>query len=687
MVCVLFFFCALSTAGDLEIYCIEVGLDVSGFYQQGDSTLVISPNGTRLLIDGGYGGDSGSNSVLALFGRVIPTGGLDYMITTHWDDDHSGGLDNIATYNSEQYMPTTIYDLGDSATEAESGYNTAFSGKQETPDIGDVLDLGGGCTATFVSIDGNTWGGGYTDPDTDANARSIGVLIQYGGFDYLSLGDLPDDWENDLGPVIEASGVNIDVLHVSHHGSYNSTDNEFVASILPEYAVISCGDNNGHGHPHQNVINHLNAKTDGGAAYSPPYEAVTTIYTLERGDDDAGTADNVTIVGDGHDTDPTLQGSLKITVSSSGYQYSFENEGPNTNEIDDGPYDTDDSLTPDFYGYARWPMFGYNADRTGSTVAGGPAAYSLKWTFNLGEDVSSSPAVGVGDDVYIGSDSNVIYCLVSDGSLRWTYSTAGNIASSMAIGSSTVFIGSDDNRLYALSSQGGSLLWTYVTGGDVSSSPAFTASNEEVYVGSDDNRVYALNAAGGLLWSYQTGGDVESSPAASVHTAYVGSNDNRVFALWHDGSLHWSYETAGDVTASPALGATNTVYVGSKDNRFYAVDCVGKLQWSYRFGDSILSSSAVDEIYVGSNDNKVYALDYDGALLWSYATAGNVSSSPAVDSSGKVFVGSEDTVLYGLVSTGALFWSYRTTEPITSSVAIGSGTVYIGSDNNNLYAF
>lgn len=689
MACAALVFCRPSSAQDLKIYCIEVGLDVDGFYQQGDSTLVISPSGKRLLIDGGAGGASGSDSVLACFGRVIPTGGMDYMVTTHWDNDHSGGLDNVATYNSNQYMPTTIYDLGDSASKAEAGYNTAFSGRQDTPGCGEVIDLGGGCTATFVSIDGNTWGGGYTDPGGDPNARSIGVLIQYGGFDYLTLGDLPEGWENDLGPVFEAAGVNVDVLHVSHHGSNVSTDNPFVASILPEYAVISCGDNNGYGHPHQYVLNHLNALTDGGSAYSPAYPAVTKIYTLERGDPTAGTAANVTIVGNGHDSDPTLQGSLKITVDENGYEYTFTNEGPNTNTVNDGPYSTDDGANPDFYDYARWPMFRCGATRTGAITVEGPATYTLKWSYNFAADVSSSAAASVGNDVCIGAENNNLYCLASGGGFRWSYSTAALISSSPAMDHLRVYAGSDDYRLYAVSSQGGALAWSYSMGAAISSSPAVTTSEHEVYVGSENYNVYALASAGSLRWSYRMAGMIKSSPAVSDNTVYVGSYDNRILALWRDGAFHWSYQTADDVHASPGLGATNTVYVGSNDNNFYAVDCVGKLQWSYRAKESILSSSAVGAgvVYAGSNDNNVYALDSKGGRRWSYATAKNVSSSPAINSSGKVYVGSEDNVLYCYVSTGALLWSYRTTEAVTSSMAIGSGTAYIGSIDNRLYVF
>ncbi|MCX6348327.1 MAG: MBL fold metallo-hydrolase [Candidatus Aureabacteria bacterium] len=350
--------CALAGVGipraalaqELKIYCVEVGLDdAPTFIKQGDATLVISPAGKRMLIDGGDAGDLGGNTVLALFSRVIPTGGLDYIVTSHWDEDHSGGLAGIARANSNQYLPPRVYDLG--TDEGGPSYNSTFSGRRVKPAVGETIDLGGGCTAVFVSVDGYIYGGGYVPPSgtNSQNARSIGVLIRYGAFDYLTLGDLPGaspDVEGPLGTALRAGGRQVDVLHVSHHGSGESTKNAMVAGLLPEFAVISVGDNNTHGHPHQYALNHLNALTDGGSPYSPAYPPVKTIYTLERGASGSGTAPNVKIVGRGNSPgfpyNPAQQGSLKISVSAGGARYYFVNEGPNTNSVNDGPFNSDE---------------------------------------------------------------------------------------------------------------------------------------------------------------------------------------------------------------------------------------------------------------------------------------------------------------------------------------------------------
>jgi outer membrane protein assembly factor BamB len=68
-------------------------------------------------------------------------------------------------------------------------------------------------------------------------------------------------------------------------------------------------------------------------------------------------------------------------------------------------------------------------------------------------------------------------------------------------------------------------------------------------------------------------------------------------------------------------------------------------------------------------------------------TGGDVQSSPAV-ANGVVYIGSDDNNVYALnASTGILLWSYTTGGAVTSSPAVANGVVYIGSDGGNVYAF
>ena len=76
----------------------------------------------------------------------------------------------------------------------------------------------------------------------------------------------------------------------------------------------------------------------------------------------------------------------------------------------------------------------------------------------------------------------------------------------------------------------------------------------------------------------------------------------------------------------------------------------------------------------------------DLGLRWSYSTGGNVYSSPVV-ANGVVYVGSNDNNVYALnASTGAELWQFTTGDSVTSSPAVANGMVYVGSLDNNVYA-
>jgi outer membrane protein assembly factor BamB len=73
-------------------------------------------------------------------------------------------------------------------------------------------------------------------------------------------------------------------------------------------------------------------------------------------------------------------------------------------------------------------------------------------------------------------------------------------------------------------------------------------------------------------------------------------------------------------------------------------------------------------------------------LKWSYTTGLEVYSSPAV-TNGVVYVGSDDNHVYALsASSGAKLWSYATGYIVYSSPAVANGVVYVGSGDSNLYA-
>ena len=156
----------------------------------------------------------------------------------------------------------------------------------------------------------------------------------------------------------------------------------------------------------------------------------------------------------------------------------------------------------------------------------------LKWKFQTGGPVRSSPAIGSNGTVYVGS--LYLYALNPDGTQKWKFQAGSSVCSSPAIGSDgTVYVGSTNHYLYAINPDG-TEKWKFKTGQGIASSPAI-GSDGTVYVGSYDDYLYAINSNGIQKWKFQTGGSVYSSPAiGSDGTVYVGSYDNYLYALYSD---------------------------------------------------------------------------------------------------------------------------------------------------------
>ena len=94
------------------------------------------------------------------------------------------------------------------------------------------------------------------------NERSLSFLITMGDFDYLVSGDLTRrafgsedaEVEQAVAEALVADGIDLDILHVNHHGANNGSSKEFLELLRPEIAIISAGNGNSHHHPHEEVL-------------------------------------------------------------------------------------------------------------------------------------------------------------------------------------------------------------------------------------------------------------------------------------------------------------------------------------------------------------------------------------------------------------------------------------------------
>ncbi len=244
---------AVAAPQDLEIVFFDVG--------QGDATLIISPTGETCLIDGGLVG-KGTNIILPeLAARGISY--LDYVIATHYHNDHIGGLAELVTGG---IVIDTCFDRGDvnaPPTQEFLDYSSTFAAVREVLDPGDRIDLGSEVVLRTIIVNGELSNGlsvviGGTAQEE--NSASIGLRIDYRDFSLFVGGDLTNESATSANvedPVGEICS-DVDVYRVNHHGAGISSGQIFLNRLQPEFAIVSAGSPNAFHFPRQEVINRLN---------------------------------------------------------------------------------------------------------------------------------------------------------------------------------------------------------------------------------------------------------------------------------------------------------------------------------------------------------------------------------------------------------------------------------------------
>ncbi len=224
-----------SETGLLEVHFIDVG--------QGDSTLLIC-DGEAMLIDAGNN-DQGTKIQNYLTKQGVKK--LKYMIGTHPDADHIGGMD-VVLYKFDCDTILMPSEAKDTATYRDVIDTMKNKGYQNTlPQVGKEYTLG---EAVFTIL---SPGKEYDN----SNDNSIAIRVLYCKKSFLFTGDGEEEAEEDMlrsGLVLKA-----DVYKAGHHGSRTASSEKFMKTVSPQYAVISCKEGNSYGHPHAATMNTFRA--------------------------------------------------------------------------------------------------------------------------------------------------------------------------------------------------------------------------------------------------------------------------------------------------------------------------------------------------------------------------------------------------------------------------------------------
>ena len=238
----------------LQIYLIDV--------EGGQATLVVGPSHESMLIDTGWPNFNGRDAErIARAAKAAKIKQIDYVLITHYHRDHVGGVTQLA----ERMKIVTFVDHGpnledsDAAREDYAAYEKVVAkARRIMVRAGDGIPIKGltvrVLTAAGEHIADPLPGAGeanmYCDsepdapPDPSENARSLGVLITYGKFRFIDLGDLTKKKELELACLNNLVGK-VDLYLVTHHGLDQSNAKAIVWGLHPRVAIMNNGAHKG----------------------------------------------------------------------------------------------------------------------------------------------------------------------------------------------------------------------------------------------------------------------------------------------------------------------------------------------------------------------------------------------------------------------------------------------------------
>lgn len=285
----------------LRIYFIDV--------EGGQSTLLVDPAGEALLVDTGWAGFNGRDADrIEAAAKAAGIHQIDVAVITHYHGDHVGGVPEIA----KRIKIATFVDHGADAENSDrtrAGYaaylQVASGAKRIIAKPGDQLPLRGMrvevVAAAGEAIKTPVSSGGKPNPlcasepeaviDTSENAQSVGMLITYGNFRFLDLGDLTKRKEKALVCPNNLLGT-VDLYLTSHHGLDESNSKSMVDALHPRVAIMNNGAHKGgipaawqivHDSPGLQALWQLHYAVDGGKDHNVADEFIANLGEKDEG--------------------------------------------------------------------------------------------------------------------------------------------------------------------------------------------------------------------------------------------------------------------------------------------------------------------------------------------------------------------------------------------------------------------
>ena len=314
---------AVFAKGENELVAVHV-IDVG----QGDATFVELPDGQTMLIDAG---DTDKGETVVNYIRGLGYNKLDYVVLTHSDSDHVGGMPKVfeafeiknvfrpfvlsvkddigvdplaglytdaeiytvttriyaqfikavyaETYSGE---PANVFVSYDGKTLASTDASKMYSIEFHAPIVSSNVPIS--ATAKTTGYPTKRYTG--SDAHVKNSVSAVFSLLVDGTSKFLFTGDVTEEAERDFLGVMsdneKALISNVDFLKVAHHGSKTASSKEFLEVVKPHFASISVKAGNSYGLPDEVVIDRLNTYLSGnGAGIVRTDESGNIVFTLD----------------------------------------------------------------------------------------------------------------------------------------------------------------------------------------------------------------------------------------------------------------------------------------------------------------------------------------------------------------------------------------------------------------------
>ncbi len=222
---------------------------------QGDSALISLPEDVNILIDGGpsYSKEIDSSSAASSYLTQNGVNHIDFMIATHANSDHTGGLLSILNECEVDTLiiPPTFYS-------GSSGEMLLQKAAEKDVQIR-ILTTGNSISfSRDISITALLPDNHLSSNEISQNNGSLVIKLDCFNTSFLFTGDIEATAEHYMIRLLPEEVLDADVLKVPHHGSGFSSTEEFIKAVSPDFAVIS-SDGQSFGHPSQEVLTRLSS--------------------------------------------------------------------------------------------------------------------------------------------------------------------------------------------------------------------------------------------------------------------------------------------------------------------------------------------------------------------------------------------------------------------------------------------